>query len=94
METTTKRPTKRPAAAPTTQTQNTDAAQPAQPARPAIWLQVVLPGGSTQPTGIPLDVPEWERLLDDAVNQIRLLVLRELLAAARAAPAQPSSNGH
>ena len=47
-----------------------------QPPRAAIWLQLALPGGSTQPVGIPLDAPDWEMILDNAVMQVRVLALR------------------
>ena len=58
-------------------------AQPEQPTRPAIWLQVVTASGSTQPVGIAIDAPDWETVLDNAVTQVKLLVMREQLAAAR-----------
>ena len=51
-----------------------------QPARPAIWLQVILPsGGATQPAAIPLDAPEWERILDQVVANVKLAVMRDML---------------
>ena len=58
---------------------------PAPPPRPAIWLQVVLPGGSIQPVGIALDAPDWEQVLDNTVTQIKLLVMRDLLSRQLAA---------
>ena len=53
---------------------------PAQPPRPAILLQVFLPGGARPPVGIALDDPAWEQALDNTVTQIKLLVMRDLLA--------------
>lgn len=56
-----------------------------QPARPAIWLQVILPsGGATQPAAIPLDVPEWERMFDQIVINIKLAVMRDMLESLKA----------
>lgn len=62
------------------------AEQPAQPPRPAIWLQVVLQSGASQPVGIALDDPAWEQTLDSAVTQIKLLVMRDQVQALRKQP--------
>ena len=69
------------------------AEQPAQPPRPAIWLQVVLPGGGSQPVGIALDAPDWEQVLDNTVTQIKLLVMRDLLSRQLAAATPSATNG-
>ncbi len=57
-----------------------DGQAPQEPPRPAIWLQVVLPGGASQPVGIALDDPAWEQTLDNTVTQVKLLVMRDLLS--------------
>lgn len=62
------------------------AEQAAQPPRPAIWVQVVLQSGASQPVGIALDDPDWERTLDNAVTQIKLLVMRDQVQALRRQP--------
>ena len=56
---------------------------PAQPPRPAIWLQVVLQSGASQPVGIALDDPGWEQAFDNTVTQIKLLVMRDQVQALR-----------
>ena len=71
---------------PTTAKPTADApAQTEQPSRPAIWLQVVTANGATQPAAISIEHPDWEMALDSAVNQIKLIVLREQLAQMRKA---------
>lgn len=57
-----------------------------QPPRPAIWLQVVLQSGASQPVGIALDAPDWEQALDNTVTQIKLLVMRDQVQALRRQP--------
>lgn len=79
---------------PTTKPATPEAGEaPAQPPRPAIWLQVVLPGGASQPIGIALDDPAWEQTLDNAVTQIKLLVMRDLLNRQLAAATPSATNG-
>lgn len=51
-------------------------AQPEQPPRPAIYLQIVLPDGASQPVGIALDAPDWENRLGDLVQQVTLIAYR------------------
>lgn len=51
-------------------------AQPAPPPRPAIYLQIVLPDGASQPVGISPEAPDWEKALDDTVTQIKLITYR------------------
>lgn len=65
-----------------TQANTDEHGQPAaqEPPRPAIWLQVVLQAGASQPVGIALDDPAWEQALDNTVTQIKLLVMRDLLS--------------
>ncbi len=60
--------------------QNGQKAAAKEPSRPAIWLQVVLTGGASQPVGIALDDPAWEQTLDNTVTQVKLLVMRDLLS--------------
>lgn len=57
----------------------TDGQAQQTPPQPAVWLQVVLPSGASQPVGIALDAPDWERRLDETVTQVKLLVMRDLL---------------
>lgn len=48
----------------------------AQPQRPAIYLQIVLPDGASQPVGVALDTPDWERQLGVIVQQLTLIAYR------------------
>lgn len=58
----------------------TDGQAQQAPPQPAVWLQVVLPGGASQPVGIALDDPAWEQTLDNTVTQVKLLVMRDQLS--------------
>ena len=58
--------------------------------RPMILLQLQTPAGARQPIAVPIDVQEWEEILDDVVTHIRLQVLRWQIELLRASGKHPA----